>query len=127
MSDHKREFKRRATNVPVKYKKMDSIDKTTTYYLDGIAKNYGRGGIFLATDKLMEKGTLVSLEFLLLDEGREIAIQVKAIVRWIQEFRRPKGMGMHFYDFTGLDGVDVQQCLKKLFQQGVTQPDSLHP
>ena len=111
-----RKFKRSATDVLVKYRKVEDIDKDTKHYLQGIAKDYGRGGIFLTTDNPMEKGSVISLDFLLLDEGKEINVQAKAIVRWTQRFRKPKGMGVQFYDFTGLDGLDIEQCFEKLFQ-----------
>jgi Tfp pilus assembly protein PilZ len=116
MFDNKREFKRSATDVLVKYRKVEDVDKSTKHYLEGIAENYGMGGVFLATDKPMQKGSVISLDFLLLDEGKEVTIQAKAIVRWIQRFRNPKGMGVEFYDFSGLDGVDVEHCFEKLFQ-----------
>lgn len=116
MFDNKRKFKRSATDVLVKYRKEEDIDKNTKDYLHGIAKDYGMGGIFLATDNPMEKGSVISLDFLLLDEGKEINVQAKAIVRWTQKFRKPKGMGVQFYDFSGLEGLDIEQCFEKLFQ-----------
>jgi len=116
MFDNKRKFKRSATNVLVKYREVEDMDRSTRQYLHAIAKDYGVGGIFLATDNPMEKGSVISLDFLLLEDGKEVTIQAKAIVRWTQRFRKPKGMGVKFYDFTGLDGMDVEQCLEKLLQ-----------
>ena len=65
----------------------------------------------------MDKGSVISLDFLFLEEGKEVNIQAKAIVRWTQRFRKPKGMGVEFYDFTGLAGVDFEKYLEKLLQQ----------
>ncbi len=116
MFDNKRKFKRSASNVLVKYRKVEDLDRSTKQYLHGIAKDYGMGGIFLATDNPMDKGTVISLDFLFLDKGTEVTVQAKAIVRWTQRFRKPKGMGVKFYDFTGLDGIDIEKYLEKLVQ-----------
>lgn len=113
--DNKRKFKRSATNVLVRFKE-ENLDKQTKHYLDGVAQDYGRGGIFIATDKPMNKGSVVFLDFLFLDEGKEVHIQAKAIVRWTRIFRKPKGMGVEFYDFTGLEGIDFEEYLEKLLQ-----------
>lgn len=115
MSDeNKRKFERSATNVLVRFRKEENVDKKTQNYLNGVAKDYGRGGIFLATDKPMDKGSIISIDFLFQDEGKEVNIKAKAVVRWIQRFRKPKGMGVEFYDFTGLEGVDFEKYLELL-------------
>jgi hypothetical protein len=114
LGENKRKFKRSATNVLVKFKKEDDIDSKTKHYLQGIAKDSGMGGIFIATDNLMDKGSVISLDFLFLEDGKEVNVQAKAIVRWTQRFRKPKGMGVEFYEFTGLAGVGFEKYLEKL-------------
>ncbi|MEN8198564.1 MAG: PilZ domain-containing protein [Thermodesulfobacteriota bacterium] len=114
MPEDNRKFTRNATNVLVKYREVEGVDKQTKNALHGIAKNYSMGGIFLETDKPLNRGSLISLEFLLLDGENEIDIQAKAIVRWTQRFHNPQGMGLEFYEFTGLDGLDTEECLTKL-------------
>jgi len=116
MFDNKRKFERSATNVLVRYKEVEDVDQSTKEYLNGIAKDFGMGGIFLATDKPMSKGSVLTLDFLLIDEGKKINITAKAIVRWTQRFLSPRGMGVEFYEFTGLEGIDVEECLTKILQ-----------
>ena len=107
LDTNKRKFKRSATNVLVKFKKEDGIDSKTKQYLHGVAKDSAMGGIFIATDNLMDKGSVIALDFLFLEEGKEVNIQAKAIVRWTQRFRKPKGMGVEFYEFTGLPSFSL--------------------
>ncbi len=115
MFDEKREFKRVATDVLVRFSEQD-VDKLTQEYLQGVAKDCGLSGMFLATDHLLSKGSVVTLNFFFFDEGEEVNIQAKAIVRWTQRFRRPKGMGLEFFEFKGLKGRDFEQCLAQLLQ-----------
>lgn len=114
---NKRKFKRSATNVHVKFKKEEGLDKKTQQYLNGVAENCGIGGMFIATDTLLEKGSVITLDLVFLDEGAEINVQAKAVVRWIQRFRKPKGMGVEFYDFSGLEGIDFQPYIERLVQK----------
>lgn len=75
------------------------------------------GGIFLVPDGPMEKRSVLALDFLLREEGKEIKVQAKAVVRWPQRFRKPTGLGVEYYDLTGCDGLDIEQCFEKLFQE----------
>lgn len=95
MFEEKRKFKRIASEVLVRFSEQE-VDKGTQQYLQGVAKDCGLSGMFLATNHLMSKGSVVSLNFLFLDNEQEVNIQAKAIVRWIQRFRKPKGMGLEF-------------------------------
>jgi hypothetical protein len=116
MFEEKREFKRIASNVHIGFSKQQ-VDKETEEYFQGVAEDCGLSGMFLATDHLMPKGSVVSLKFQFRDaNGEEVSIQAQAVVRWLQRFRRPKGMGLEFFEFNGLGDRDFEQCLQQLLQ-----------
>ncbi|MBN4071665.1 PilZ domain-containing protein, partial [Desulfotalea psychrophila] len=82
MFEEKRKFKRVASNVRVGFNKQQ-VDKETEEYFHGVAEDCGLSGMFLATEHLMPKGSVVSLRFQFIDqEGEEVAIQAQAIVFW---------------------------------------------
>jgi len=116
MFEEKRKFKRVASNVRVGFNKQ-RVDKETEEYFQGVAKDCGLSGMFLATEHLMPKGSVVSLRFQFVDqEGEEVAIQAQAVVRWTQRFRKPKGMGLEFFEFTGLKDRNFEDCLEQLLK-----------
>lgn len=116
MLNDQRKFKRVASNVRVGFSKQQ-IDKDSEEYFQGVAEDCGLSGIFLATPHLMPKGSVVSLNFQFVDEtGEQVKIQAQAVVRWTQRFRKPKGMGMEFFEFQGLGDRSFAQCLKLLLK-----------
>ncbi|MCK5069437.1 MAG: PilZ domain-containing protein [Desulfocapsa sp.] len=116
MLDEKRKFKRIASNVRVGFSKQ-RIDKDSEEYFQGVAEDCGLSGMFLTTDHLMPKGSVISLNFQFKDEvGETIQIQAQAVVRWTQRFRRPKGMGLEFFEFQGLKNRSFEECLKLLLK-----------
>jgi hypothetical protein len=65
----------------------------------------------------MPKGSIVTLNFQFTDkEGEEVIIQAQAVVRWTQRFRKPKGMGLEFFEFNGLGDRNFEECLQYLLQ-----------
>ena len=116
MFEEKRKFKRIASNVRVGFRK-EHADKETEDYFQGIAADCGLSGMFLTTEHLMPKGSIVSLSFQFTDtEGETVAIQAQAVVRWTQRFRKPKGMGLEFFEFTGLGDRNFEDCLQQLLR-----------
>ncbi len=116
MFEEKRKFKRVASNVRVRYSKQPA-DKETEEYFQGVAEDCGLSGMFLATEHLMPKGSIVSLDFTFLDStGERVSIQAQAVVRWTQRFRKPKGMGLEFYEFNGLKDRNFEDCLELLLK-----------
>ena len=116
MFEEKRKFKRIASNVRVGFNK-EQVDKETKEYFQGVAEDCGLSGMFLATEHLMPKGSVVSLRFQFIDkEGKEVNIQAQAVVRWTQRFRKPKGMGLEFYEFSGLENRNFEDCLEQLLK-----------
>ncbi len=116
MLDEQRKFKRIGSNVRVGFSKQQ-IDKKSEEYFQGVAEDCGLSGMFLATSHLMPKGSVVSLNFQFADEnGEDVHMQAQAVVRWTQRFRRPKGMGLEFFEFSGLEDRSFEQCLKLLLR-----------
>ena len=116
MSEEKREFKRIARNVRVGFRKQQA-DRETEDYFQGIAEDCGLSGMFLTTEHLMSKGSIVSLSFQFTDsEGETVTIQAQAVVRWTQRFRKPKGMGLEFFEFSGLGDRNFEECLQQLLE-----------
>ncbi len=48
--------------------------------------------------------------------SKEVTIQAQAVVRWTQRFRKPKGMGLEFFEFNGLEGRNFEQCMEQLLK-----------
>lgn len=116
MFEEKRKFKRIASNVHIGFSKQQ-VDKETEEYFQGVAEDCGLSGMFLATEHLMPKGSIVTLNFHFRDsDGEQVAIQAQAVVRWTQRFRKPRGMGLEFFEFNGLGDRDFEQCLEQLLQ-----------
>lgn len=116
MFEEQRKFKRVASNVRVGFCKQQ-VDKETEEYFQGVADDCGLSGMFLTTEHLMPKGSIVSLDFQFIDkEGEEVIIQAQAVVRWTQRFRNPKGMGLEFFEFNGLEDRDFEECLAQLLK-----------
>ncbi len=116
MFEEKRKFKRVASNVRVGFRRQEA-DKETLDYFQGVAEDCGLSGMFLTTEHLMPKGSMVSLHFQFIDnEGEQVNIEAQAIVRWTQRFRKPKGMGLEFFEFNGLGDRNFEECLQYLLQ-----------
>jgi len=66
----------------------------------GITNNVSQGGVFVATSKLLAKGTVLDLEFSIPDAGPPI--RTTAVVRWLREdlddIEGPPGMGVQFVE-----------------------------
>lgn len=117
MFEEKRKFKRIASNVHIGFSKRQ-VDKETEEYFQGVAEDCGLSGMFLATDHLMPKGSIISINFQFVDgKGEKVTIQAQAVVRWVQRFLGPKGMGLEFFEFNGLGDRNFEECLEQLLQQ----------
>lgn len=116
MFEEKRRFKRISSNVQVRFYRKQ-LDRETEEYFQGIAEDCGLSGMFMATEHLMATGSIASLSFQFIDgEGLTVTIQAQAVVRWTQRFRKPKGMGLEFFEFNGLGDRNFEDCLKQLFR-----------
>ncbi|MGB0721447.1 MAG: PilZ domain-containing protein [Gammaproteobacteria bacterium] len=88
--------------------RADDVDAITSEYLGGVAANCSFGGIFLETDQLMPKGTIVKLEIQLDDDP---PVQARAVVRRVQRWRKPHGMGVEFVEVEGIGNEPLSDWL----------------
>ncbi|PLX83930.1 MAG: hypothetical protein C0617_09815 [Desulfuromonas sp.] len=102
MTDEKRRFPRIATNVHVALA-VEKSDKETRQYLEAVAENCSLGGMFIATDHLVPKGHIVRLK-LQVDGtgGKSSVVHARGLVRRVQRWTKPKGIGVEFIEFEGL-------------------------
>jgi len=71
-------------------------------YLLGIAENLSFGGLFISTRQPFSVGTLVLLDLFPGAGVDRVPFSARAVVRWRQLWREPRGMGLQFLDFTNL-------------------------
>ena len=114
MGMEKRKFQRIATNVHVRFREKE-VDDSGQQYFQGVAKDCGLGGFFLATDHIFSKGSIVSLIFRFVLDDEQVEIKAHAVVRWTRRLFKPKGMGLEFFEFEGVHGRDFQRCMDRLF------------
>ena len=72
-------------------------------YLLGVAENLSLGGLFIATRHPFPVGTVVSLQVFPGGDGDHIPFSACAVVRWRQQWRAPRGMGLQFVELNDLD------------------------
>ncbi len=71
-------------------------------YLLGVAENLSLGGLFISTRHPFGVGTVVLLD-LYPGAGTDRApFSARAVVRWRNLWREPRGMGLQFLDFANL-------------------------
>ncbi|GAK57961.1 hypothetical protein U27_04933 [Candidatus Vecturithrix granuli] len=113
---NKRKYPRISTNFFVKFSR-DAIDSTIRQLQEGLAENCSTGGMFIATDRLFSRGSVLNLEFNLNSETMpRRLIQARAIVRWIQRIVTHPGMGVEFLLFNGFGKHEFAQQLEHLSQ-----------
>lgn len=91
-SDNRRRFERLPCDVEV------SLNSENNFYT-GFIQNISAGGVFVATNQLLEVGTPVRFA-LSLKPGIE-RLQVQGVVRWVRELHEevedvPQGYGVEF-------------------------------
>ena len=68
----------------------------------GITNNLSEGGLFVAAESLLAKGTVLDLEFSIPDGGPPI--RTTGVVRWLREdlegIESPPGMGVQFVELS---------------------------
>jgi c-di-GMP-binding flagellar brake protein YcgR len=116
MSEEKRKFKRATTDIAVQFNE-EKVDKATKTYLQGVASNCGLGGMFLVTRHLFSKGSIVNLKFFFKDGDEEVYIEARAIVRRVQRFRSPRGMGLEFFEFSGFGEKNLEQYISRILKR----------
>ena len=111
MDVSRREYPRAAADVRVSYVE-ESVTSGTREYLQGLAEDIGIGGMFIATDHPLRKGSVASLEFQTGPDSK--SVRARAIVRWVRRIGRPKGMGIEFIEVDGLGERELDEWIARL-------------
>src|SRR6202040_3739181 len=97
-------------------------------YLLGVAENVSLGGLFISSRHPFGVGTVVLLDLYPGAESDREPFSARAVVRWRNLWREPRGMGLQFLDFAHvaerpvpalLDGV-VASAQPRRASSGVT-------
>ncbi len=95
---------------------VQHVDKKDREYYKGIIKDVSLGGMFIDTDHLPPKGSMVVIQFRSNKEGDERPVIAKGLVCWTQKWKRPHGMGIDFIEFEGLGNTPFEEWFKNHFQ-----------
>jgi Tfp pilus assembly protein PilZ len=79
----------------------------------GVAENVSLGGLFIATPRPFPAGTLVFLDLYPAGEPDTTPFSARAVVRWRQLWREPRGMGLQFLEFSNLAARSMPSLLDK--------------
>ncbi len=116
MDENKRLFPRIAINAFVRFYE-ESVDTATQQYWQGVVKNYSNGGMLISTNHLFPKGTVVTLEIPIESEPQNLAIvQVRGVVRWIQQSSGHREMGVEFFEFKESGYKDFGEWMAHLIE-----------
>ena len=113
MSQDKRKFPRVSVEAGIRYRPIPT-DSSTVEYLKGVLENVGLGGVFIATEEPLPKGSLVEIEFRIVERGKQCSIRAQALVRWDRRRFTPPGMGLEFIAFEGLGQQQLEVWLLKI-------------
>jgi hypothetical protein len=87
-------------------------------YLLGIADNVSLGGLFIATPRPFPVGTLVFLDLYPGGDTAAKPFSARAVVRWRQIWRGPRGMGLQFFELSNL----AERPMPALLDQTLAPP-----
>ncbi len=130
MKMNKREYRRVAANVNIRFSGMfqgKPLDKPSFEYMEGVAQNFGPHGIFVETDQPFPKGSLVVLDFDLLNEDQEMEkIRARALVKWVQKWQKPHGMGLLLVEFEGVSQRSFARWITQLYEKEEEAGNSIY-
>jgi len=87
-------------------------------YLLGVAENVSLGGLFLSTRHPFGVGTVVLLDLYPAAGADRAPFSARAVVRWRQLWREPRGMGLQFLDFINLAERPIAEMLGDALASG---------
>ena len=115
MSSEKRVHRRAATNVFVQFFQESDGHNTRQQYREGMVKNFSMGGMYIATEHPFPRESIVIVKFRLESRTKPLLpIQLRAVVRWVRQVTNPKGMGIEFLEFEGIDEGDFREWMTSL-------------
>lgn len=101
--------KRATKRVPVKLK----VDwKSESTFLFENATNISEQGIFIKTDQLLKKGTILNLQFAIPDSKQKVQAEGKVV--WINKGEGSKGMGIQFTKLSDVDRETILALVKRI-------------
>lgn len=119
MSDEQRQDYRTVTPGTEVFFRATPVRPQDRRYLLGVAENVSLGGVFISTKSPFPVGTIVSLHLYNPgDAAHTSPVSARAVVRWRQIWREPRGMGLQFLEFTNLEGWPVEQFLDRTLTAG---------
>jgi hypothetical protein len=99
--------------------RVEDLPASEQRYLRGIAENVSLGGLFVASRHPCRPGSLLKLQlFSPADPRHGSPVVVRAIVRWRQLWREPRGMGVQFVEFEGLGQRRLESWLETITAPG---------
>ena len=107
----RRAYPRTAADVRVSYHE-EPVTSGTREYLEGLAADIGIGGMFIATENPLPKGSVASLEFRTGADAE--GVRARAMVRWVRRIGQPKGMGIEFIEVDGLGERGLDEWIERL-------------
>jgi Tfp pilus assembly protein PilZ len=114
MGREQRRHQRIVVNAFVRFYE-DPNDEAAQEFLQGVVKNYSNGGMFISTEHLLPKGTLVTVELPLETEDEKLAIVlVRGVVRWIQYLPEVQGIGIEFFELKEAEKQDFNEWMSNL-------------
>jgi hypothetical protein len=113
MALEKRKHHRIAVNAFIRFHR-ESLSQLTPRYYQGIIKNYSRSGAFIATKRLLPKGSLLTLEIPIENEtmGHLNIIQVRGVIRRVQDTPGKEGIGIAFFELRDAEHDDFNEWMK---------------
>jgi hypothetical protein len=72
--------------------------------------------MFIDTDNLLPKGSMVVIQFRSNKEGDKRPVIAKGLVCWTRKWKSPHGMGIDFIEFEGLGNTPFEEWFKNHFQ-----------
>ncbi len=113
MDVSRRKYPRAAADVRVSYVE-EPVTTGAREYLHGLAADIGIGGMFIATDHPLPKGSVASLHFRTGPDKK--GVRARAMVRWVRRIGKPKGMGIEFIEFDGLGERGLEEWIARLIE-----------
>lgn len=89
------------------------LESESNFYA-GITNNVSEGGVFVASERLLAKGTVLDLEFSVPDGGPPV--RTTGVVRWLREdlesIDGPPGMGVQFVELDDRARVRLERFVE---------------
>lgn len=116
MGENKRKYPRIAINTFIRFYE-ESFGGDEQRHLQGVAKNYSDGGIFISTKHLLPKGCVVTVEIPVESESQNLKIiQVRGVVRWVGHSPGFQGIGIEFLEFKEAGFKDFLEWMATLVE-----------